>query len=436
MASAGADHRAAATEASARCVRYLAFIVAISGISALILFVAAPRIRSVDDPDALSKELHQEPAPNGVYELLPSSAALPTSTIASSPSALASISASAAVSSVQSAPPSPVASPTSSTAGSKAVPSSCGSFQSRRACVLSRHPVMIAPACEDWEPAVLDDSCDGYGGDAHFSPQQAQALLNHTDIFFVGDSTVRRSGEHLFQWLTGSAFKDIGGHGFFKLNLKDANTNFAAHWTFYWVPTYDEFLSNLNGDKPGCSANNCEFFPEPGRHATKLIVLALSIWDMTAWLQSPTQPGHYLNDVPAMVQKMSDALTLFKNASFYDPQRDVLLFRLPLAEDCNFNTNSGTRPSFCNSTSGADPVNDLVKFAIDSMLSKLQAEHADVPLLDVWSWTKGAIGRAPCTEADHTGVHFAFDNARLAFVQQILNAAQLIACDKSAWLTK
>ncbi len=62
-------------------------------------------------------------------------------------------------------------------------------------------------------------------------------------------------------------------------------------------------------------------------------------------------------------------------------------------------------------------------------------EHPDVGLIDVWKWTKAfnGVGRVPCTAGDTTGTHFARDEARFAYIQQILFATKLLSCDKPAW---
>jgi hypothetical protein len=212
-----------------------------------------------------------------------------------------------------------------------------------------------------------------------------------------------------------------------KRNITDG-TGFSLKWTQYWVATAEELLNDINHKTPNCGwSNNCEWFD--ASNATKLIVIALSTWDMWPWFSTPDDPVHMSANIPSLVTQLSDAVHGIKQRPGYDPERDVLLFRLPISQGCNTAASTGK----CNATSGEDPVNKLVEFEYHLMKRVFLEQHPDVGLLDVWSWTKDVVGRTPCAVADHTGTHFGKDEARFAYVQQILHATKLLACDKPAW---
>ncbi len=82
-----------------------------------------------------------------------------------------------------------------------------------------------------------------------------------------------------------------------------------------------------------------------------------------------------------------------------------------------------------------DTVNAMLADFQGELVSILGDGHPDVGLLDLlsWTWASDHFGRDVCTPADMGGTHFGADPPRLAFVQQVLYAAHLLARDKAGW---
>jgi hypothetical protein len=261
----------------------------------------------------------------------------------------------------------------------RAPPSPCGLLQDRHRCILESIPIFTNESCVEWRGSVVS-ACAPSEALVPLSLAEAKALLNGRELFFIGDSTSRRSGEHLTDWLSGREFVEEGPQVKMERTVTDASTGFSMKWTQYWVATMTELFANINGQSPECGwSNSCEWFPGPSADATKLIVVALSTWDMFEWFRTPMDPEHIAVHVPKLVAQFSEALHALKRGAYFDAERDILLVRLPVPQSCSSGIGLGT----CNATTGTDPINTIVKACHFLLKRVLLTEHPEVGLIDI-----------------------------------------------------
>lgn len=257
------------------------------------------------------------------------------------------------------------------------------------------------------------------------------ATLSNTIVIFFGDSTARRAARQLHAFLAGTQFADSKSPGttVYRLSVAEArNITIISHW----LPQIRAMQAALTGGDP-------EVWPELNDVARdlfggalpwqrKLIVLQYSTWDLMGMWRNPTRLGAAAVRAitPQFIAAAVKTVSALLSNPAVDSCRDAVLFRLPIAQDCNV-----TRvPALaCDPAHGGFPVNDFVAAAGEQLRAALaSAFPTQLGLIDVFSWTAGprGVGRHACAPADRQGTHFATEGARMAYIQQLVHAATLM----------
>jgi hypothetical protein len=305
-------------------------------------------------------------------------------------------------------------------------------MQTRHRCALESYPV-FSDDCSSWKGRHVDvspqlPSCD-------LAPASLPAIatfLNNSAVFFMGDSTSRRAARQLRAILTESAFSDSKQHVRTSGHILTKSPPSNCSIIIDWLPKITNLeMSLLNQTSEYYTTDVLTGNVSQWRDLRKLIVLHYSTWNLMTHFRDPDSSytrGYY---VSRFVSNITRTLTLLKQADGYDPNRDIILFRLPIAQGC-----AGRRRVHCNETTGDDAVNDYVAYTSLKLRAAITAAHPDVGLIDCFTWTRapiGAVGRHKCALADEKGTHFGTDDARAAYVYQVLHAAKLFSCGKPAW---
>jgi hypothetical protein len=310
----------------------------------------------------------------------------------------------------------------------------CTPLDVRHACALESYPVFTED-CSEWEGRRVTHArtrdfsalrCDlKVMSHAHIA-----RLLNNSAVFFVGDSTSRRAARQLEATMLNSKFNDGKARETRAALVRTAHAEFLL--VNHWLPKVDYLERSLLGASDATTVPHVFTGPDGTWHDhRKLIVLHYSTWNLLGVFSEPYSDFSRQQAVPTFVTNVSRTLARVKVAEGVNPHRDVVVFRLPIAQGC-----SGEHRSPCNETSGEDAVNDVVAYTKDLMVSQLSTDHPDVALVDCFSWTRapqGQVGRHKCAVADAKGTHFGTDVARMAYVHQVLHAAELFSCDKPGW---
>jgi hypothetical protein len=257
-------------------------------------------------------------------------------------------------------------------------------------------------------------------------------FLNNSAVFFIGDSTARRAAKQLRAIATETPFSD--GKHYFRTSVQVTTTSTPSSFSLImdWLPKITNLeMSLLNQTSEYYTTDVFTGNVSQWRDQRKLIVLQYSTWNLMTHFRDPDSSytrGYY---VSRFVSNVTRTLHLLKQAVGVDVDRDIILFRLPIAQGC-----AGRRRVHCNETTGEDAVNDYVGYTAVKLRAAIAASHPDVGLIDCFTWTRapiGAVGRHPCAQADEKGTHFGTDDARAAYVYQVLHAARLFSCGKREW---
>jgi hypothetical protein len=324
----------------------------------------------------------------------------------------------------------------------------CGTLAQRLECLAHTHPVFHRDdRCNEWDCDPLTETkLPFFCCMQRFSRAEALQLVNHTRWYFIGDSTSRRTARHLAAMLNGEPFSDIVEHSTVTHHISvtvNTGKHVSSRVVSHWIPKISTLRDYLHGAYDGLQTPPppTELFHPSDANHRKVFVLHYSTHDIVGvWkhLASNGQPVE-LEDVvnklhshtAVFTRAVSDSLRLLKKRDGVDPARDIFIFRLPIAQACD----SYELINGCNSTTHTDIINNYVERLAEDIATTVQAEHTDVALLDVLSWTRSSDGydRAVCTKADRGGTHFATDEGRLAYVQQVLHAVNLLAQGRPEW---
>ena len=307
-------------------------------------------------------------------------------------------------------------------------------------CIAHTHPVFHGDNCKEWDCDPLLDP--GFPFPCCVQPlttSQIFRLLNGSQVYFIGDSTARRAGYQLTSMLRRQAFADKPAHNSVYSDVIDPVTRATVSVVSHWLPFIGYLKSELQAAVAAGTAPS-RLFDEVDMDRRKVIVLHYSTHDMLfgCWVKRSMggDPAAFISicdtEMDSVASLISRSVGMFKQVRGFDPARDVLLVRLPIAEACR---RQGGMDLCANFTSGYDGLNAHLARLHDKIAAALQASHPDVPCLDLMSWTRAAkgVGRAICAPADDVGVHFSSDTARGAYVQQVLHAVALLAPLRSGW---
>jgi hypothetical protein len=328
-----------------------------------------------------------------------------------------------------------------------------------RHCLLQALPV-FEEHCETWAGAANDDHGRPVLNSCQLRPQshwEAMTLLNNSVVLFIGDSTARRAGIQLGTFLTNTSFADVmkdgeAYHSTVARTIDDPVSGFTGSVMSMWFPHVKDLHKVLDSTNPETfdwpprysmsAAAHAGMKKESWKSLRKMIVLHYSTWDVRHFMNAKRATAGFSEAIATL----SDSISLLKQQPYIDTDRDIIMLRLPIAQGCEFEvrkgldnnlTVSGTQQKWHPSTSGSpfecdsdknrDPINELVKGFGSEMRKMMVANHPDVGLIDVFSWTKAAdgVGRHKCAPTDGKGTHFGTDEARLAYVHQALFGAKL-----------
>lgn len=310
----------------------------------------------------------------------------------------------------------------------------CGTLAQRLECVEHTHPVFTSDDCSvpwDCDPLVKPkfpfQCCV-----TPLSRMESLRLLNGSWVQFFGDSTARRAARQLTAFLSGSDFSDEAYHFSHTQAVTSFRSNISV--TSHWFPLVNDLILELE------TGTRWPTHPVTSPHLTSRTVniLAYSTHDLRGmWSVIGAEHAdailHSEDSLNAIARRIADAVSLFKQHPDLDLVNDILLLRLPIAQGCEPTKSEYT--NWCWPAARLDPVNLSVEKLHHRLLDAMHKEHPEVGLLDLlsWTWAPDKYDRAKCTPADDGGTHFATDTARMAYVQQVLHAIQLLSVDKPAW---
>jgi hypothetical protein len=270
---------------------------------------------------------------------------------------------------------------------------------------------------------------------------ETMRLINDSVIMFIGDSTARRAALQLRTMLANTTFSDVmkedgSYHSTVLGEVSDSSVGFSAMVMSLWYPHIADLADDLNNGSfshwPFLRALNATSHYSPlhkWRSKRKIIVMHYSSWDLRHGLRI----RRWYEDLPAFfdrfVGNLTHTMALVKHQYGVHMSRDMMLLRLPIAHGCEFGKVNKLPFQFgCNrSKTRVDPVNDRISELAHRMQKAVADAHPDVGMIDVFSWTRSQFGagRNVCTPSDNKGIHFSTDEARQAYVQQVLFGVKL-----------
>jgi hypothetical protein len=325
----------------------------------------------------------------------------------------------------------------------------CKHVDSLRRCVIQATP-NFTDDCTEWQGATFNVQNEPVPADCRLTGmtrQEAMLFLNDSIVVFIGDSTSRRANLQLTAFLQGSDFGDVSQedstyHSTIVSRIDDHELQSSTLVMSLWNPYVVDLVRAMDKQSPDWPTARFDSLGIPITHSEwygkrKLVVLHYSSWDVKhVMMKLDDDPETQAHGYAEFVQNVTKVLTRLHTESDIEVGRDIVLFRLPIAQDCVFGTRHNMKEKFlCNYRRNLDPANDVIK-KVSSMLHNAIVEtNPQVGLIDVFSWTKavGEPSRHHCAPSDDKGTHFATDIARLAYVQQVLFGAKAYSCGKPGW---
>lgn len=315
-------------------------------------------------------------------------------------------------------------------APAEAAKTTCGTSADRLRCVAATHPVFDDRDCSKW-------TCDA-GAVATsavpccvrpYSRDEMYRLLKGAVLVFVGDSTSRRTNYQLQAFLKGKPFTDPVYHHILRETLSQGDASFIT--ITHWMP-HPENLTEVAGKAVH------GLFQQDDTPRRKVFIVTYSTHEyVRLWKNTGPEVVEALlhgltGEMEAYVARVSAAVQLLKSSSGVNLARDIVLFRLPIAEACD---GGKYYSNHCNATAGLDPINTQMHRLQEVMKAVFARDHPDVGLLELmsWTWAASGVGRTVCTPSDDGGTHFGTDIPRLAYVNQIVHAVAMLSQGKEGW---
>jgi hypothetical protein len=326
-----------------------------------------------------------------------------------------------------------------------------------RHCLLQARP-NFTENCASWEGVTVNDSGQVVPRACQLQAQShwdTMKIINDSVVLFIGDSTARRAGLQLRSFLANTSFSDVmhdddSYHNTVFSEVSDPSVGFSSMIASLWYPHIADLAGSLSNSSEFQSRTYSQLFSHwpfaytanrhdaaltKWRNKRKIIVLHYSSWDMRHGLRVRYWYEHMPEFFGRFVGNLTNTISLVKHQPGVHMKRDTVLLRLPIAHGCEFSKSNKLAFRFgCNRPkSPVDPVNDQILELSHRMMKSVAEVHPDVGMIDVFSWTKSktGAGRAPCTPTDNKGVHFSTDQARLAYVQQVLFGAKMYSASES-----